>query len=75
MHEIEEYTMTRKPFLKTILTKARDVASAAAFFVVVLTVAVVATGAIGVFAMPMAENPPLVPSLHAVQDFDAYATP
>lgn len=67
--------MTRKPLLKTILTKARDAASATVFFFAVLTVAVVATGAIGVFAMPMAENPPLVPSMHAVQDVDLYATP
>ncbi len=67
--------MNREPFLTVLLTKMRDATSAAVFYVAVLTVAVVATGAIGVLAMPLAENPPLMPAHHHVDDFDPYATP
>ncbi len=66
--------MTNPSILATVSRKIRELTSATLFFAAVLSLAVMATGAIGVIAMPMAENPPLV-SPTAGAGGDELATP
>ncbi|MHB2167312.1 hypothetical protein [Alsobacter sp. R-9] len=62
--------MSRESILKTIVKHARETVAAAAFFLIVLSVATGVTAGLGVLGSPLAGNPPLThkPVAEAIED-------